>query len=172
MIVKPILDKLTVKRIERFWSHVQKARDGRECWNWIGTKNFDGYGTVHIRPHVYTAHRIAWVIAHGREIPEDMSVCHTCDNRLCVNPRHLFLGTNSDNVADKVSKNRQSHAKNTGNAGVINPRARLTEDDVREIRKAYKPFHTTMKMLANKYGVAVSTIGEIVNNRNWTHIKE
>jgi hypothetical protein len=165
--MKPIIPILGKKFAERFWSHVNRDQN---CWIWNGNKDRQGYGIVRARPRLYRAPRVAWVIANGLEIPEGMMVCHRCDNPSCVNPSHLFLGSNDENIHDKVGKNRQSHARNTGSKGEKHPRARLSEKDVMEIRAKYQPFLVTAKMLAKEFDISEREIRSIIYRENWSHI--
>ena len=95
---------------ERFWSKVIKGSAG-DCWHWTGAKLPKGYGKFSVGPRatrkIINAHRIAWELTNG-PIPEGIWVLHDCDNPSCCNPMHLYLGTNTDNVRDKVSKGRQA----------------------------------------------------------------
>lgn len=142
---------------ERFWS---KADKGGECWEWTGAKLRHGYGVFtlfHRRP--IKSHRMAYLLEVGG-IPAGLCVLHECDNPSCVRPSHLFLGTNVDNIADKVRKGRQTK-------GERNPRAKLTKRQVDAIRAEYVPYKVAAPELANRYGVRPKAIYEIVWGNCW-----
>lgn len=143
---------------ERFWSLVDQRGS---CWLWTGAMNAKGYGVFDARLNgqkFWRAHRYAWALENGK-IPDDMFVCHECDNRWCVNPAHLFLGTVQDNHRDAMSKGRHTHGEMTGSS-------KLTEDQVREIRSA----HGTDAELAELYGVHPTQILGIRNGSKWRHL--
>jgi hypothetical protein len=146
---------------ERF-ERQHKKGDG--CWEWTAAKDADGYGKFKGEACgvIYTsAHRYSWVLHNGRPVPEGLVVCHSCDNPSCVNPAHLWLGTNDDNMKDKVAKGRQRVPR-----GEEHPDALLTEAQVRAILVDPRPYTA----LAAEYGVKPSTIGSVKNRVSWAHI--
>lgn len=110
----------------RYWEYV-KVGEEDQCWEWTGSKTSAGYGLIYWKDELKYAHRLSLEF-DGRPVPPRWHACHTCDNPLCVNPKHLFPGTPHDNVKDKVSKGRHTYGEN-------HPNSRLTDTDVEEIRK-------------------------------------
>ncbi|HEX8011565.1 MAG TPA: HNH endonuclease [Casimicrobiaceae bacterium] len=133
------------------------------CIEFRGHKRKDGYGALTIRRRYWLAHRFAYECVKG-PIPPGMCVCHACDNPSCVNPEHLWLGTNADNVADKVVKGRQLRGEKAA-------LAKLTEAKVRTIRAEYAAGVAGYKKLARKYGVNRTTIRPIVRRKTWRHVR-
>lgn len=161
---------LSEKDIERFWNKVD-VRGEDECWEWIGSKNKGGYGKIRIKNKIYLAHRISWFL-HNGEIPvidsyHGMCVCHTCDNRKCVNPNHLLLGTHKDNMDDRDLKERWN-----GGVGEKNGSHKLTEQQVIEIREKYVPYKYSTCKLAEEYGVLNKAIHDIITRKTWKHLRE
>jgi len=162
---------------ERFWEKVDKSGD---CWIWTAAKNSDGYGRFRVNGKCVGAHRIAYLLTFD-SIPDGLQVCHACDNPACVNPIHLFLGTQRDNIVDMVAKGRQRGAPGDTNAsrlyperlarGVKNVNAKLTEEDVREIRYLHEEFGTTGADLAKQRKVCKSTICRILQRKTWGWLK-
>lgn len=128
------------------------------CWFWSGTKNNCGYGKQGKKK---TAHRIAYEKEYGT-IPKLMQVCHTCDNKLCVNPHHLFLGTIAENMRDKVKKGRQAKGSKIGSS-ILNEQIVL---DIRRQRLNGK----TYKELADKYNLKWDTIRRACKGPHWKHV--
>lgn len=130
------------------------------CWIWQRAIQRCGYGKAKFGDKIQSSHRIAWQLAYGN-IPTDAWVLHRCDNKLCVNPEHLFLGDVKSNTADKVAKQRQ-------NRGELVPQSKLTEAQVLEIRARWPA--ETQASLAREFGVTRPKISLIVNRKNWKHI--
>lgn len=154
--------------IYRFWSKVAITGPA-DCWIWQGHRNRHGYGMYTFGRRGHNASRAAWILTHG-EPPTGMLVCHRCDNRLCVNPAHLFLGTPQANTADMNAKGRHPHTKpQRVLRGTDNHLAKLTEEVVLEIR-ALRDSGWTYDRLGARFGLAKSHIGRIVRRQCWTHI--
>lgn len=144
---------------QRFWARVQK---GEGCWLWQAATNNGGYGSFgrgQDRGGSVEAHRFSWELAHGA-IPAGRYVLHHCDQRRCVNLGHLFLGTQSDNMADMLRKGR-------GGIGERAHHARLTWVQAREVRRRYALGGTTQYRLAAAYGVSPGAIGRLVRGETW-----
>lgn len=143
---------------ERFWKKVKKAENG--CWEWQASCDKKGYGQIRFNGTMIKAHRKMWEIVKG-PIPEGLCVLHRCDNPPCVNPDHLFLGTMKDNSQDMVKKGRCAWNS-----------VKLTANQIIEIRKQYTTGSVLYRELAEKHGVAVSTIGSIIRKETWKKIDE
>ena len=136
-------------------------RDPSGCLLWTGHTDRDGYGDMCFhRRGTIRVHRVAWEVAHGA-IPPGISVCHKCDVRNCIEPKHLFLGTMADNNADKVAKGRHNSPK-----GEAHCRAKVTEDQVRQIYDDRRK----VAVIAAEYGLNESTVYRIKNRQRWKHV--
>lgn len=150
--------------VVRFWSKVDRS-DPLACWHWNGARDRLGYGYVGTYwDGILKAHRVAWAMDHG-EVPVGILVCHTCDNPSCVNTKHMFLGTDADNSADKVAKGRAVAVR-----GMDQGNAKMSDDDVRRIRFLLI-LGMRQKDIALLFRVAVPTIGHISRGASWRHIK-
>ena len=142
--------------MERFLSKVAKTES---CWLWTGAKSRGGYGNFRF-PSGQKAHRFSYS-RHVGQIPQGLSVCHRCDNPACVNPDHLFVGTHTDNMKDKMSKGRGNHL-----VGTKHPRSKLTESQVLAIRADSR----RQVEIAESYGIKQAQVSEIKRRIAWTHI--
>jgi hypothetical protein len=155
---------------QRFWSKVDKSAGPGSCWPWTGAMDKRGRGKFELGPKMCaTSYRVAYRLHYEVE-PGALYVCHKCDNPKCCNPTHLFLGTHLDNMADMTAKGRRLGRQAPNNKGAANPRAKLTEDDVREIRRLSKN-GKMLRELAVAYSVSIPTIAAIRSGRNWSHVK-
>lgn len=145
---------------DAFWKCVEKGEPD-DCWEWQGPKTIYGYGVIKRRGKTYMAHRVSYELQYGA-IPEDVILCHKCDNRPCVNPFHLFTGSYADNARDMVSKDRQAKGEHSG-------MAKLTAEQVREARELAKTM--TYAAIGRKYGVSYGTISRIVHREGWMHVE-
>jgi len=148
----------------RFWEKVDK-RGPDDCWEWQAAKTHSGYGAFRAPNGMHPAHRYSYELHHG-PIPDGMVICHKCDNPPCVNPIHLFLGTDKDNVADMLKKGRNG---DTGLKGEANHKSKLSAEQVQAIRQRAAKGET-LASLAREYGMSDVNIGDIVRRRTWRHI--
>lgn len=143
----------------RFWEKVDKSGD---CWNWIGGIGSYGYG--HFCPgnnKPINAHRFSYELTHGPIANPKLLVCHKCDNRRCVRPSHLFLGSHKDNSQDAVKKGRTAKGERQGSAV-------LTTDTVSQIRKLIGTM--SQKRIAEIFGICQAQVSRINTKRHWKHI--
>lgn len=147
---------------EKFWANVDR-KGADECWEWTGHRYMNGYGCVAQR----SAHRVSFEINKG-PIPDGLIVMHSCDNRPCVNPAHLSLGTMSDNTRDMDRKGRRNAEATT--RGERNPKCRLTEEMVREIRARIEAGEK-QGLIAVDLGVSRSTVNAVWTGQTWGWLK-
>lgn len=135
------------------------------CWNCTShARSKAGYSRFRSNGKMTLVHRYMYEQKYGK-IPDGMFACHRCDNPACINPDHIFIGTNQDNIDDMCNKNRQNKTK-----GSNHYKSKLTDEQVREIR--FKSSGLSQNYLSRKYGVVQSVIWAIINGHIWKHIKE
>lgn len=144
-------------------AHYSIPEPNSGCLLWMGPKEQQGYGALSFKRKVLKTHRIAWELANG-PIPAGMCVCHKCDNRLCVEPTHLWLGTQADNQADKIAKGRQ--ARNRHIRGEAVSTARLTDAQVLAIRSDTRK----QRVIADDFGIDQSHVSKLRSGQRWGHI--
>ena len=154
------MKKISEKDAIRFWQKVEHSSSG--CWLWLASRNWNGYGTFSLggragKPEL--AHRVSFAITNDVRALNLLHVCHRCDTPACVNPAHLFLGTQSDNISDAMRKGRLASGERAGNA-------KITEQIVREIRAS----SASQRELAARYGLDQSNVSYVRARKTWRHV--
>lgn len=152
--------------VDRFWAKVNKngpttlAALG-PCWDWTAFRLPDGYGRFRVGHHAEQAHRVSYVIAYGK-FDVALDVLHRCDRPCCVNPEHLFLGTDRENTDDKMAKRRHDF-------GTRHARALMNEATVLEMRAANAAGESTCS-IARRFRMSQSTVYDAIVGRSWRHL--
>lgn len=148
----------------RFWSRVRKTDT---CWLWTGSKDENGYGRLGSwgGPTRLRAYRLAYEMEYG-PIPAGMVMLHSCDVPACVRPSHLTFGTQADNARDRDAKGRGRIARK----GMDNPLSKLTDDQVREIRRRWTGDYGQARAMCREFRIGRPSFYRIVRNQAWTHL--
>ena len=180
---------------DRFWCHVDKSKGPNGCWEWTGTRHAFGHGKIGMRRNgkwvMVQAHRVSYVMATGENI-DGRVVCHHCDNPPCVNPAHLFAGTQADNLADAKNKGRIHSGDNHysrkrpdsvprgdkhwtrrikgAQAGERNPSSRYKEAEIKKVLRLYREGRLSQRAIARITGIDYRYVNQIVKRLVWTHI--
>lgn len=155
----------TESDIRRFYTYVD-VRGPDECWEWVGNA-INGRANFNFDKYTVIAARFIWWFTTGIW-PEELEVCHSCDNMLCVNPKHLWLGTQKDNIQDSISKGRMASSGTRG--ATHRGHYLLTEEEVREIREKYAAGGSTQIQLAEEYGVCDGAIHNVIRRNSFKHV--
>lgn len=161
------IPELTSLEVRRFWDKVAKGSLDA-CWPWTGYVTPPwGYGQFGLRYKLYLAHRVAWALTH-RTSPDGLVIRHECDNPKCCNPAHLVAGTQMENVRDMIKKGRDDHSKNP--RGQDQHRAKLTDEQVREIWRLHIDHGWGQRRLGAAFGVTAPNIHSILSGATWRHL--
>ncbi|UBF29847.1 HNH endonuclease (plasmid) [Kovacikia minuta CCNUW1] len=152
-----------------FWTKVAKSKAEDGCWFWTGQVMISGYGDFKTNKKSFLAHRYAYEITYGKIPSRKVLVCHKCDNKLCVRPDHLFLGSHKNNSQDMVAKGRSTKGRkgHSGKSGESNSQSKLTAKDIEIIRWRLEQGET-QQSLANEYGVTQTNISAIKRGKSWS----
>lgn len=160
------LSDLSSGDVSRFWRKVEKSEG---CWKWIGNGFTNGYGQFFVRVggvgRTMLAHRVSFLVNGGEFSDLKPCILHRCDNRICVNPHHLFQGTKSENTQDMLKKGRSNYSN-----GINRPMHKVNDDAVREMRRMYSDGGITTKELGFKFSLSCSHVSKIIRGKKWRHV--
>lgn len=145
-----------------FYSNIIKKETG--CWEWQAGKTKAGYGQYSLNKKVLYAHRLSWELSN-KEIPKGMHVLHSCDNPSCINPDHLFIGTQKDNMRDKINKGRSNLP-----FGIRSGVSKLTEEQVTKIRTLYNTGKYSHRTLGIMFAISNRNVSSITRYETWRHL--
>jgi hypothetical protein len=148
--------------IIRFWNKVN-IQEPSKCWPFIGGVNYNGYGNFWLDDKIVSAHRVSWMIHNHKMIQDGLLVCHTCDNKLCCNPHHLYTGSHTDNTRDYVSRSMPEYF----NKGSRNPSAKLTVSDIEDIKILYATGKYSYSQIARIYNLSPTYPHSIIKGKRW-----
>lgn len=150
--------------INRFWSKVNYPGNDHDCWEWTAGLFESGYGQFGISSKIkFTAHKFSFEYYHGK-IPKGLIICHTCDNKICVNPNHLFLGTCSDNSKDMVNKGRSNRGEDVHTATI------KEQHVIEMLDKIISGEFKNTSEISKYYGIETRYIRNIIIGLTWKHI--
>lgn len=152
--------------MERFLNKIEPMMDDRGCWEWTGALSKTGYGHLSIEGKTVSAHRYSYILFCG-VIPDNYFVMHQCDNRSCVNPGHLTVGTRQDNADDMCLKGRSKGGSNPKNLAAS---SKVTIEQVFYIRREHQNRRKSTSMLARELGLRPALIGRIIRRDTWKHV--
>lgn len=163
---------LSERQLSYYWNKIRFiGASDEECWDWIGALNAQGYGNWWASGKYLRAPRVAYFLANGA-YPDRLHICHHCDRPACCNPRHLFIGTHTDNMQDCAQKGRNgstTRPESRPRGARVNT-AKLTEDQVREIRKIFALGGITKSALARRFGIDWTACDWVIQRRSWRHV--
>lgn len=165
---------ITKKDVARFWSRVNVG-DDNSCWYWNNATHSFGYGYININGKNYLSHRIALIIWNDGKVEKDKFVLHSCNNPACCNPNHLRWGTQKENINDCIKAGRKTNPPRNGinppiHYGTDNNNAIMDEKKVLNLREDWSN-KMEAKQLSKKYGIAISTVYQIINFKSWRQVK-
>ena len=145
---------------QRFWSKVAVTADDEKCWEWLGDPSAKWYGEFRVNHKRWGTHQYSWFLANGRE--PRLQILHKCDNPRCVNPKHLYEGTQQQNVQDMIDRNRHNRGEDV-------PNSKYVEGQIREVKQWLRD-GLTCKEISRKNGMPRTTVSAIKFDRIWKHI--